>query len=64
MTQFMKQYMIQTLYTDAWDLGTFYIGKRLFLGMSKLGDEHFVIYQWDDNTRRYATRTGPRAMPP
>ena len=52
MTQFMKQYMIQTLYTDAWDLGTFYIAKQLFLGVSQLGSKSFVVYRWDDDTKR------------
>lgn len=52
MTQFMKKYMIQTLYMDAWDLGTFYIGDQLFLGVSQLGGKSFVIYKWD-NEHRY-----------
>ncbi|XP_078347015.1 uncharacterized protein LOC144632279 isoform X1 [Oculina patagonica] len=47
-TQFMKKYMIQTLYMDAWDLGTFYIGEQLFLGVSQLGGKSFVIYKWDN----------------
>ncbi|XP_068674815.1 leucine-rich repeat LGI family member 2-like isoform X1 [Montipora foliosa] len=47
MTQFMKKYMIQTLYMDAWDLDTFYIGNQLFLGVSQLGGKSFVIYKWD-----------------
>ncbi|XP_048575803.1 thrombospondin-type laminin G domain and EAR repeat-containing protein isoform X1 [Nematostella vectensis] len=46
MTKFMKRYMIQTLYTDAWDLGTFYIGQQLFLGVSQLGSKSFVVYKW------------------
>ena len=53
MTQFMKKYMIQTLYMDAWDLGTFYIGDQLFLGVSQLGGKSFVIYKWDSE-HRYA----------
>lgn len=48
----MKKYMIQTLYMDAWDLGTFYIGEQLFLGVSQLGGKSFVIYKWD-NEHRY-----------
>lgn len=51
MTQFMKKYMIQTLYMDAWDLGTFYIGDQLFLGVSQLGGKSFVIYKWDSQHR-------------
>jgi len=51
MTQFMKKYMIQTLYMDAWDLGTFYIGDQLFLGVSQLGGKSFVIYKWDSGNR-------------
>ena len=51
MTQFMKKYMIQTLYMDAWDLGTFYIGNQLFLGVSQLGGKSFVIYKWDNENR-------------
>ena len=51
MTQFMKKYMIQTLYMDAWDLGTFYIGDQLFLGVSQLGGKSFVIYKWDGGNR-------------
>ena len=51
MTQFMKKYMIQTLYMDAWDLGTFYIGDQLFLGVSQLGGKSFVIYKWDSANR-------------
>lgn len=47
----MKKYMIQTLYMDAWDLGTFYIGEQLFLGVSQLGGKSFVIYKWDDEHR-------------
>ena len=50
-TQFMKKYMIQTLYMDAWDLGTFYIGEQLFLGVSQLGGKSFVIYKWDNEYR-------------
>lgn len=50
-TQFMKKYMIQTLYMDAWDLGTFYIGEQLFLGVSQLGGKSFVIYKWDNELR-------------
>ncbi|XP_078347018.1 uncharacterized protein LOC144632279 isoform X3 [Oculina patagonica] len=50
-TQFMKKYMIQTLYMDAWDLGTFYIGEQLFLGVSQLGGKSFVIYKWDNEHR-------------
>ena len=49
----MKKYMIQTLYMDAWDLGTFYIGDQLFLGVSQLGGKSFVIYKWDSE-HRYA----------
>lgn len=49
MTKFMKKYMIQTLYMDAWDLGTFYIGEQLFLGVSQLGGKSFVIYKWDND---------------
>ena len=48
----MKKYMIQTLYMDAWDLGTFYIGEQLFLGVSQLGGKSFVLYKWD-NEHRY-----------
>ena len=33
---------------DAWDLGTFYIGEQLFLGVSQLGGKSFVIYKWDN----------------
>lgn len=51
MTQFMKKYMIQTLYMDAWDLGTFSIGEQLFLGVSQLGGKSFVIYKWDEEHR-------------
>lgn len=47
----MKKYMIQTLYMDAWDLGTFYIGEQLFLGVSQLGGKSFVIYKWDNELR-------------
>ena len=47
----MKKYMIQTLYMDAWDLGTFYIGDQLFLGVSQLGGKSFVIYKWDSEHR-------------
>lgn len=51
MTKFMKKYMIQTLYMDAWDLETFYIGDQLFLGVSQLGGKSFVIYKWDNDHR-------------
>lgn len=47
----MKKYMIQTLYMDAWDLGTFYIDEQLFLGVSQLGGKSFVIYKWDNEYR-------------
>ena len=47
MTQFMTKYMIKTRYMDPWDLGTFYIGDQLFLGVSQLGGKSFVIYKWD-----------------
>lgn len=46
LTKFTKKLMIQTLYTDAWDLGSFYIKDQLFMGVSQLGSKSFVIYKW------------------
>ncbi|XP_029190964.1 thrombospondin-type laminin G domain and EAR repeat-containing protein-like isoform X1 [Acropora millepora] len=63
MTQFMKKYMIQTLYMDAWDLGTFYIGDQLFLGVSQLGGKSFVIYKWDSEHSTKSLEQDPSYSP-
>jgi len=63
MTQFMKKYMIQTLYMDAWDLGTFYIGQQLFLGVSQLGGKSFVIYKWDNENSDKLLEQDPSYSP-
>lgn len=63
MTQFMKKYMIQTLYMDAWDLGTFYIGDQLFLGVSQLGGKSFVIYKWDSGNSDKSSDQDPSYSP-
>lgn len=46
LTKFTKKLMIQTFYTDAWDLGSFYINDQLFMGVSQLGGKSFIIYKW------------------
>ena len=55
LTRFTKKSMIQTIYTDAWDMGAFYIGDQLYMGVSQLGSVNsFIIYRW--NEKRYSVQ--------
>ncbi|XP_046854789.1 uncharacterized protein LOC124447841 [Xenia sp. Carnegie-2017] len=46
MMKFMKKNMIQSISTDAWDIGVFEFEGSLYFGLSQLGDERFRMFKW------------------
>ena len=50
--------MVQMLQMDSWDAEAFYIGSTLFVGMSQLGRNSFVLYKWvvDENGSGYVCK--------
>lgn len=46
MMKFMKKNMIQSISTDAWDIGVFEFEGSLYFGLSQLGEERFRMFKW------------------